>query len=56
MTKKRKDLLEMLVEDGFSTEKIMEFKDYWDWQEVTKEDIEMKLKEFGLDRKTLEGN
>ena len=54
MSSYRRSLLEMLVENGHSTKKIMEWKDYWDWKEVTKEDIERKLKELRMDSKTLE--
>tara|TARA_B100000161_G_scaffold209432_1_gene154256 strand:- start:453 stop:626 length:174 start_codon:yes stop_codon:yes gene_type:complete len=54
MSSYRRSLLEMLVENGHSTKKIMEMKDYWDWKEVTKEDIERKLKELRMDSKTLE--
>ena len=58
MSSYRRSLLEMLVENGHSTKKIMEWKDYWDWKEVTKEDIELKLKELkreaAMERKTLE--
>tara|TARA_B100000029_G_C17306765_1_gene862831 strand:+ start:172 stop:327 length:156 start_codon:yes stop_codon:yes gene_type:complete len=45
MTKKKRDFLEMLVENGESTEKIMEWKDYWDWKEVTPDEIEERLKQ-----------
>ena len=49
MTNKKKSLLEMLVEDGFSTEKIMEWKDYWDWKEETQEDINENIKKLKVE-------
>ena len=46
MTSYRKSFLELMVDVGHSTEAIMKWKDYWDWQEVTEEDINQKIKKL----------
>ena len=46
MSSYRKSFLEQMVEVGHSKEQILKSKDYWDWQEVTEEDINEKIKKL----------
>ena len=46
MNSYRKSFLEIMVEEGHSTKSIMEWKDYWDWKEVTQEDINENIKKL----------
>ena len=42
--KHRRTFLEVLVDQGHSTEEIMKWKDSWDWTEKTEEDFQEGIK------------
>ena len=44
--KRRRTFLEVMVDQGHSTREILKWKDCWDWQETTQEDIQEKIKEM----------
>jgi hypothetical protein len=46
MKEKRRNLLEIMVENGNSTEEIMKWKDCWDWKETTVEDYNENIKKL----------
>ena len=44
--KHRRTFLEVMVDQGHPTKEIMKWKDCWDWQETTQEDIQEKIEEI----------
>ena len=57
MKKNRRTLLEIMVENGNSTEEIMKYKDCWGWKETTVEDYQEKMRKelesYGIPTKSL---